>query len=1047
MEENRNNTNRPRTSTTSSSLGKSQATGQTKMTTSAKRVEQARREQAQRTTSSNQKTTTQARTSSQTRTTGQVRTNSQTRTTGQIGTSSQARTVGQTRTSSQVRTSTQARGSITSQPISSARMSSSVKNASGGQTKIVASSKRVEEARRAEQVRRSEQTRETTSSQRTNSTGRTTQSQMYEPIKPLDEREQKKPSSKKQNIKFIFKIGTLLFLITILLSGIVFYMTTGQELIVWKENAQLLVHNSNAETFRQTETSVVYDTYGNQIATLKGAKDVYYIEYSDIPSYATEAMISMEDKKFETHNGIDMRGIIRAMKSYIDNKGNIKQGASTITQQLSRNIFLTHERSFERKIKEIFIALALEEKYTKSQIMEFYLNNIYFGNGYYGIQAASKGYFNREVSTLSLGEIAFLCAIPNNPTLYDPIDNYDNTIKRKNRILEQMYEDGKLTLDEKNNAVYGDIQLEITKTKRQNYVETYIYYCATRALMESRGFVFRYQFENDTDKANYEDTYNEMYRDCQQSLYSAGYRIYTSINLDIQEKLQNKVDSALSGFTEKSENGIFALQGAATTIDNDTGKVVAIVGGRSQETTGYTLNRAYQSYRQPGSSIKPILVYTPAFERGYTPSTIVVDEQFEGGPRNSGGRYAGKITVRTAVEKSTNTVAWKLFQELKPSVGLGYLLNMNFAKIDKNDYYPAASLGGFTNGVTTVEMASAFATLENDGDYRVPTCIVKIMDTNGTTIVKESTNSRTIYNVNATRMMTDVLKGVFTNGTGKGLGLRNMPAAGKTGTTNDKKDGWFVGYTPYYTTSVWVGYDLPKSLNSLSGASYPGKIWNAFMQELHEGLEYREFPKYDNSQEERIKAEQQKKEEEDLTMEEDIIDDEEVLLEEENDEELDELLEDDEENMELETEEETLEDVQQDNTNQENSNNNEQSNEEVEEEVDEPVEEEEEPVIEDELPEQDFSQDFEEDTSVDNEIQNNTQQENNNVTEDVENNVEENLGGNSSSSESQENIGENSGSSESQENIGGNSSSSESQENIGENSSSSEPNENLELQE
>ena len=1046
MEENRNNTNRPRSSTTSSSLGRSQTTDQTKMTASAKRVEQARREQAQRNasqmgTSSQARATGQTGTNSQARATGQTRTNSQARATGQTRTNTQARATSQTGTSNQVRTNTQTRGSMTSQPTSSARMSSQVRNTntSSGQTKIVASSKRVEEARRAEQARRSEQTRGA------NSTGRTTQSQIYEPLEPLNKNEQKKPSRKNHNVKFIFKIATLLFLITILLSGIVFYMTTGQELIAWKENAQLLVHNSNTETFRQTETSVVYDKAGNQIATLKGTKDVYYIEYSDIPSYATEAVISIEDKKFETHNGIDIKGIIRAAKSYIDNKGNIKQGASTITQQLSRNIFLTHERSFERKIKEIFIALALEDKYTKSQIMEFYLNNIYFGNGYYGIQAASKGYFNREVTTLSLGEIAFLCAIPNNPTLYDPLDNYDNTIKRKNRILEQMYEDGKLTLDEKNKAVYENVQLEITETERQNYIETYIYYCATRALMESRGFVFRYHFDNETDKENYEDAYNEMYRDCQQSLYSAGYRIYTSIDLDIQENLQNKVDSALAGFTETSENGIFALQGAATTIDNDTGKVVAIVGGRSQETTGYTLNRAYQSYRQPGSSIKPILVYTPAFERGYTPSTIVVDERFEGGPRNSSGSYLGKITVRTAVEKSINTIAWKLFEELNPSVGLGYLLNMNFAKIDKNDYYPAASLGGFTNGVTTVEMASAFATLENDGDYRVPTCIVKIMDTNGTTIVKENTDSRTIYNVNAARMMTDVLKGVFTNGTGRGLGLRNMPAAGKTGTTNDKKDGWFVGYTPYYTTSVWVGYDLPKSLSSLSGASYPGKIWNAFMQELHEGLEYREFPKYDNSEEERIKVEQQKPEEEDLTMEEDIIDDEEALLEEENEAELDELLGDDEENMELETEEETLEDTQQDNTNQENINNSEQSNEKVEEEIDEPVEEDK-PVIEDEIPEQDFSQDFEEDTQVDNEIQNNTQQENNNITEDVENNVEENLGGNSSSSESQENIAGNSGSSESQENIGGNSSSSESQENVGENSSSSEPNENLELQ-
>ncbi len=1013
MEENRNNVNRPRQSATSSSARSSQSsqpTGQTRVTASAKRVEQARNEQMRRTsqTSTAQRGTGQIGTGSQPRSTGQVGAGSQPRTTSQVGGSGQTRTSTQSRGSEQIRrTSTSQTGATISS--TSYRTSSQPRStgSSGGQTQFIASSKRVEEARRAEQARRTEQSRGATQSRRTDTTGRTTQSQISEPIKPLDKKGKKKSSKKKYDAKLIFKMVILLFLVVILLAGILFYMTTGQDLITWKQDADFLVHKSNAETFRQTETSVVYDTNGEQIATLKGAKDVYYIEYEDIPSYATEAMISIEDKKFETHEGIDLKAIVRAMKSYIDNKGEIKQGASTITQQLSRNIFLTHEVSFERKIKEIFIALALEEKYTKPQIMEFYLNNIYFGNGYYGIQAASKGYFNREVTTLSLGEIAFLCAIPNNPTLYDPIDNYENTIKRKNRILEQMYEDGKLTLDEKNDAVYEDIQLEITKREKQNYVETYIYYCATRALMESRGFTFRYRFDNEEDKEEYEEAYSEMYTACQQSLYSAGYRIYTSMDLDIQEKLQSKVDSALSGFTETNDEGIFALQGAATTIDNDTGKVVAIVGGRSQETTGYTLNRAYQSYRQPGSAIKPLIVYTPAFERGYTPSTIVVDERFEGGPKNSGGTYSGNITVRTAVEKSKNTVAWKLFEEISPSAGLGYLLNMNFAKIDRNDYYPAASLGGFTKGVTTVEMASAFATLENDGDYRVPTCIVKIMDTNGTTIVGENTDGRTIYDVNASRMMTDVLRGVFTTGTGKGLGLRNMPAAGKTGTTNDKKDGWFVGYTPYYTTSVWVGYDLPKSLSSLSGSSYPGRIWNSFMQELHEGLEYREFPKYDNSEEERIKAEQEKKEEEDPIMEEDIIDDEEVILEEGDETEGDEFLGDDEENMELETEEENRNDSEQDNENQGNSDNNEQSNEENEEEIKDNVEdniqdnvEEDETLMEDEIPEEDFPQDFEDETEtedfeeeppIENEIQNSTEEENNNSTEDFENNVEEDI--------------------------------------------------------
>ncbi len=723
-------------------------------------------------------------------------------------------------------------------------------------------------------------------------------------LKALEKKVNKQRTPRKYRMKFIYKLVLLLFLVTLLLVGISLYLIYGRELLQWQQDARETIYASNTATFRQTETSVVYDTDGKQIAILKGEKDVYYIEYEEIPEYAIEAMISIEDKKFESHAGIDLKAIVRALLAYIEHKGEITQGASTITQQLSRNIFLTHEVSWERKIKEIFIALEIENKYTKDQIMEFYLNNIYFGNGYYGIQAASKGYFNKEVGKLTLGEIAFLCAIPNNPTIYDPIDNYDNTIQRKNRILNQMYDDGKITLEEKNDAIYEEIELKSKKLKKKNYVETYVYHSAIRALMEKRGFVFRYVFTDEEEKEEYQEAYHEMYTACQQSLYSAGYRIYTSIDMNIQSQLQSAIDKELESFEETNSEGIYALQGAATTIDNKTGRVVAIVGGRSQKTEGYTLNRAYQSYRQPGSSIKPLIVYTPAFEQGYTPDTIVNDEPFEGGPRNSNLRYSGKITVRSAVESSKNTIAWKLYEEMTPAVGLQYLLNMNFGRIDKNDYFPATSLGGFTNGVSTVEMASAFATLENDGIYREPTCIVKIMDSNGRTIVEEKTNSWIVYEQNAARMMTDVLQGVFSSrGTGRGLGLSNMAAAGKTGTTDDKKDGWFVGYTPYYTTSVWVGYDLPRTLRDLSGATYPGRIWHNFMEELHEGLSYKAFPKYE--EEKPVEEEESEKDKKPVTnnnvREEDVIDDEPAVFEEGNETEADRFYEDIEEDMDFET--------------------------------------------------------------------------------------------------------------------------------------------------
>lgn len=699
-------------------------------------------------------------------------------------------------------------------------------------------------------------------------------------------KKEKKMTKARYRMRFIRKVILLLLLITILLAGIVLYLAYGRDIIAYHDEAKNLVSASSAETFRQSETSLVYDANGKQLATLKGEKDVYYLSYEDIPEYVKQAMISIEDKKFETHKGIDIKGIIRALKAYVVHRGEITQGASTITQQLSRNIFLTHEVSWERKVKEMFIALELEKKYSKDQILEFYLNNIYFGNGYYGIQAASKGYFSKDVDKLTLGEIAFLCAIPNNPTLYDPLVNYDNTIKRKNRIIGQMYDDEKISAAEQNSATNETITLNVKKKKKKNtYIETYVYNCAVRALMEKQGFVFRYSFETDEEKERYQERYDEVYAMCQQSLFSAGYRIYTSIDPSKQKQLQESVDNALEGFQDKSDEGIYKLQGAATCIDNETGRVVAIVGGRSQKTAGYTLNRAFQSYRQPGSAIKPLIVYTPILEKGYRPESTVDDKRTEDGPRNASGTYEGKITLRKAVEKSKNTVAWELFKQLTPSVGLQYLLDMDFAKIDKNDYYPAASLGGFTKGTSTVEMASGFAAIENDGKFRQPTCIVKIKDSKGDTVVEDKTDTRDIYETEAARMMTNILEGVLTNGTGRGLGLSNMSAAGKTGTTSDKKDGWFVGYTPYYTTSVWVGYDIPQTLSNLSGSSYPGTIWHNFMEAIHMDLPNKDFPAYAGASKKEDKVNSEDNDAEEETVQDEVTEEETIPEEEDPEEE------------------------------------------------------------------------------------------------------------------------------------------------------------------
>lgn len=665
----------------------------------------------------------------------------------------------------------------------------------------------------------------------------------------MSKTQKKSKKSKKRNpylhaFKTAMKIFLLLMLNVVLIIGVLFYNKYGKEIVKLQADAKALVAASTVDTFRQSETTLIYDVNGKLLSTVRGEKDVHYLAYEDIPEQAKQAMISIEDKKFATHNGVDTMAILRAVVALVRNKGEIHQGASTITQQLSRMIFLTNEVSWERKIKEMYIAINLEKKYEKYQILEFYLNNSYFANGHYGIQAASKSYFNKGVDKLTLSQIAFLCAIPNSPTMYDPIDHPENTIKRRDRILKQMLLDKKITQEEHDQAVAEVIKLKVKTLKKNNYVETYVNNSAIRALMKTQGFVFRNEFKSDAEREEYKDLYNQYYEQCQQSLYQAGYRIYTSIDPAKEKLLQAAVDDVLKGFTGQSENGIYELQGAATSIDNVTGRVVAIVGGRSQDVDGYTLNRAYQSYRQPGSSIKPLIVYTPAFQLGYDPAQIVDDTKMKDGPSNSDGTYAGKIPLRRAVELSKNVIAWKVFADITPTVGLSFIQKMDFAKIVPDDYYQASSLGGLTYGVSTVEMASGYAALANDGVFREPTCIIRITDSKGNEIVSDHINLVPVYEENAARMMTDVLKGVLTRGTGRGLGLSNMSSAGKTGTTNDKKDGWFVGYTPYYTTSVWVGYDMPKTLDNLWGSSYPGSIWKQYMSEIHKDLEYKDFPKY-----------------------------------------------------------------------------------------------------------------------------------------------------------------------------------------------------------
>lgn len=660
--------------------------------------------------------------------------------------------------------------------------------------------------------------------------------------------------SKKNNGKRVKKIKSakarkvkriiLAVLGIILIVALCFIIPKVVKIYKLSSEAKSIVSSCTENTFKDSKTTLIYDTNDNELCSMKNSKDLYYVEFDDIPATLADAFVVMEDRNFYNHKGIDYKAIIRAVIA--NQKSNeIAQGASTITQQLAKNVFLTQEVTWERKIKEMFIAFNLEKKFTKNQILEFYLNNIYFGNGYYGVEAAAKGYFSKSSKELTLSEQAFIAAIPNNPSRYNPLTNFDNTLGRRDLILDQLYDQGYINSMDYYSAKNEQITLNPQQEEKvNNSVVTYVRHCATESLMSSTGFTFRYSFESQTDYDAYQEYYEKVYTECQQKLIGGGYIIYTSIDMDIQEKLQNAVDTNLSKYTAVSENGVYDMQGAATCVDNESGNVVAIVGSRTQDNiTGDVLNRAYQSYRQPGSSIKPLSVYTPYLQLGNTPDTVVDDSPIEGGPSNADKTYAGKITVREAVRLSKNTVAWNIYNNVLTSkTGSNYLIKMGFKKIWEDQDVAAGALGGFTDGVTTEEMAGAYAAIENDGVFRKPTCIKKIEDSSGKSVVDESDREVRIYEVNACRMMTDMMKTVVESGTGKSAKPQNAIVAGKTGTTNSNKDAWFCGFSKYYTTTVWMGYDYPKEISN-SGIC-ANAIFKQFMTEIHKDLTPIDFTKY-----------------------------------------------------------------------------------------------------------------------------------------------------------------------------------------------------------
>lgn len=594
-------------------------------------------------------------------------------------------------------------------------------------------------------------------------------------------------------------------------------------------------------TFRRMGDSVVLDKDGNQIARVS-SNEYKYVEISKVSDYVEQGYISIEDKSYLTHNGISLKGMARAAVEYLKNK-KVTSGGSTITQQLIKNTLLTQDRTIDRKITEIFLAPKIEKMYSKSEIMEFYINNCYYGEGCYGIESASQHFFSKPASELTLSESAILCGVSNNPTMWSPTQNPNDCLSRRDLILDNMLMDGYITQEECDSAKAEELNLNIKPREQieENYMSSYAIDCTVRELMKQNGFEFKYIFNTDEEEKEYRSRYQEVYSQYDRLIRTGGYTIYTSIDMEKQKQLQESVDNGLSNFKEyDNETGKYLMQGAAVSIDNKTGYVVAIVGGRGETDM---FNRGFLAYRQPGSSIKPIVAYTPYFEEGYHPLSMYKDEPIENGPQNDDYIFRGNITLRNALEISTNTVPYSILSNIKASTGLSYLEKMKYSRLHPEDNNPIIALGGFTEGVTPVEQAGAYFTLVNNGYYIEPSCVTKVVYMDSETIYENSRKGEQVYSPETSYMMTDVMRGVIEQeyATGYGLAVGDQWVAGKTGTTSDCKDGWFCGYSPYYTTVVWCGYDMPKSVPDLYGATYPGHIWQDYMLKVHQGLEAKPF--------------------------------------------------------------------------------------------------------------------------------------------------------------------------------------------------------------
>lgn len=570
----------------------------------------------------------------------------------------------------------------------------------------------------------------------------------------------------------------------------------------------------------------------HELATVYDEENRVWVDYENIPKFMTYAAVSIEDKRFYEHNGVDWYRTFGAfMNMFISMKNDF--GGSTITQQLIKNITKEDDITVQRKLKEIFSALEFERNYSKDEIMEWYLNVIYLGQRCNGVGTAAQVYFGKDVSQLTLAECACIIAITNNPSKYDPYISRDNNKERQELILSEMYDQGFITYDEYQTAKAQEIVLKRTETEDTN-VSVNSYYVET--VIDD--------VVNDLAQAKGID-----YATALSLVQRGGYQIYSCLDPDIQAIMDSVYEDPTNFPTTVSSNGE-TIQSAAVLLDPYTGEIKALVGGVGEKNANLILNRATKSQRSPGSSIKPIAVYGPAIDQGLiTPSTLVNDADNEtiklSGtswyPRNAGGNYKGIITIQSALTSSINTVSAQIMDKLTPSVSYKYLTERlgvtHLVEADCN--YAPLSLGELTNGITVREMAQAYDAFVNDGVFTYGRTYTLVTDSEGSVIIDNSPKTIVAFKANTAWTMCYMLNIAATYGTGSESYLGNMTHAGKTGSSTNYRDRWFVGFTPYYVCAVWTGYDTPERIYVNGNPS--AKTWKKIMQPVHEGLEMKYF--------------------------------------------------------------------------------------------------------------------------------------------------------------------------------------------------------------